>query len=52
MRDLADDAGVAFSTVYVLERGDKVAETTQAKIEDAFQRHDVEILANGARRVH
>ncbi len=52
IRELASKAGLAPITVFVLERGDKVAEATQTKIVDAFRHHDVEILAKGARRVH
>ena len=52
IRKLASEAGLAPITVFTLERGRKVAETTQTKIIAAFQRHDVEMLDNGARLVH
>ena len=52
IRELARQAGIAPSTVYILERGDNVFEATGAKAIAAFQRHNVEILAKGANSVH
>ena len=44
VRDLAEQAGIAFSTVHLLERGESVREDTRAKIAAAFAAHDVEII--------
>ena len=43
VRELADHAGVAFSTVHRLEKGEAVADETKRKIVDAFAAHRVEI---------
>ena len=43
MRDLADSADVAFSTVNLLEKGNPIRPTTAEKIVAAFAAHSVEI---------
>ncbi len=47
VRDLADAAGIAFSTVHLFEKTGKASDTTVGKIVDAFARNNVEIT-NGA----
>ncbi len=47
VRDLADAAGIAFSTVHLFEKTGKASGTTVEKIVDAFARNNVEIT-NGA----
>ncbi|HEV7322559.1 MAG TPA: helix-turn-helix transcriptional regulator [Ensifer sp.] len=43
VRDLADKAGIAFSTVHRFESTGSATESTKAKIKAAFAAHDVEI---------
>jgi transcriptional regulator with XRE-family HTH domain len=43
VRDLANQAGVAFSTVHRFELTGTASETTKQKIKAAFAAHDVEI---------
>ena len=43
VRDLADEAGVAFTTVHRFEKTGIATETTKAKMVGAFERHHVEI---------
>ena len=43
VRDLADAAGIAFSTVHLFEKTGKASDTTVEKITDAFSRNNVEI---------
>ena len=47
VRDLADHAGVAFSTVHRLEKGEGVAEATRNKLKAAFDVVGVEITNGG-----
>ncbi len=43
VRKLAEEAGVAFSTVHLFEKSGTASETTETKIKGAFARHNVEI---------
>jgi DNA-binding XRE family transcriptional regulator len=43
VRDLADNAGIAFSTVHLFEKTGKVTEAIEAKIKAAYAAHGVEI---------
>jgi DNA-binding Xre family transcriptional regulator len=43
VRDLADEAEIAFSTVHLLEKGRPIRETTKEAIVLAFEKHNVEI---------
>lgn len=43
VRDLAEHAGVAFSTVHLFEKSGNASEATIGKIVEAFARFDVEI---------
>lgn len=43
VRDLADHAGIAFSTVHRFETTGAATETTKEKIKAAYAAHDVEI---------
>lgn len=43
VRDLADHAGIAFSTVHRFEQTGNATATTQAKIIEAFEANSVEI---------
>lgn len=43
VRDLAENAGVAFSTVHRFESTGSATETTKEKIKAAFAAHNVEI---------
>ena len=55
VRDLAEEAGIAFSTVHRFELTGKASESTQAKIIEAFARYSVEITngdGTGARLKH
>ncbi|MEO0894204.1 MAG: helix-turn-helix transcriptional regulator [Pseudomonadota bacterium] len=52
VRELAEQAGVAFSTVHLFEKSGNASEQTVAKIVAAFERHHVEItngVGTGAR---
>ena len=52
IRDLAEQAGIAFSTVHLFEKGEAVREESRAKIVAAFAAHHVEItngVGTGAR---
>ena len=52
VRDLADKAGIAFTTVHRYEQTGVATETTKAKIVAAYVAHDVEItngVGTGAR---
>ena len=54
VRDLAANAGIAFSTVHLLERGENVRDDSKAKMVAAFAAHRVEITngnGTGARLV-
>lgn len=43
VRDLAEHAGVAFSTVHLFEKNGTASEATISKIVDAYAANDVEI---------
>lgn len=43
VRDLAENAGIAFSTVHRFESTGTATESTKEKIKAAFAAHDVEI---------
>lgn len=43
VRDLAEHAGIAFSTVHLLEKGETVREDSKAKMVAAFAAKHVEI---------
>ena len=43
IRDLAEQAGIAFSTVHLFEKNGTASETTKQKIKDAYARFNVEI---------
>jgi hypothetical protein len=43
IRDLAEAAGIAFSTVHLFEKGDPVRDDSKAKMVAAFAAHSVEI---------
>lgn len=43
VRDLAEQAGVAFSTVHLFEKNGSASDATVKKIMEAYTRHDVEI---------
>jgi len=43
MRDLGEHAGIAFSTVRLIENGNKPHRATVDKIKSAFAAHNVEI---------
>jgi transcriptional regulator with XRE-family HTH domain len=43
VRELADHAGIAFSTVHRFETTGQATETTKDKIKAAYASHDVEI---------
>lgn len=43
VRDLAENAGIAFSTVHLFEKSGTASETTIEKIKAAYSRHNVEI---------
>jgi transcriptional regulator with XRE-family HTH domain len=47
VRDLAEHAGVAFSTVHLLEKGEPVRDATEKKLVEAFAQQDVLIIADG-----
>ena len=51
IRRSASKAGIAASTVYTLERGRSISDTSKAKIIRAFNAHGVTVLAGGAQRV-
>lgn len=54
VRELATHAGIAFSTVHLLEKGENVREDSKAKMVAAFAAHHVEITngdGTGARLV-
>jgi hypothetical protein len=44
---MAEEAGIAFSTVHLLEKGDKVREESKEKIVIALSRAGVEIISSG-----
>lgn len=43
VRDLAENAGIAFTTVHRFETTGIASETTKEKIRDAYSKHSVEI---------
>ncbi len=43
VRDLANEAGIAFSTVNLLEKGNPIRPSTEQKILAAYERRNVEI---------
>ncbi len=43
VRELADNAGTAFSTIHLLEKGNPIRPSTAEKILAAFAAHNVEI---------
>lgn len=54
VRDLAEQAGIAFSTVHLFEKTGRVSDAIAAKIIAAYGRHGVEITnsdGTGARLV-
>lgn len=43
-RKLASEAGLSLDTIYRFEKSDKLSAKTEAKIKDAFSRHNVKII--------